>query len=562
MNCTTLPLCCLGKFRISGVLIGALLVGLTQTATAQTCLQNEYNQVQHQNLNCTAGDVKIAKVTNIRDPITGATKTTCFAGSTFNFIADFEIVTTSSRERENVGLYIANNSTTQALTGTCDDNIISPPHQCPGAAAGILCGSDNYHQDPAIAPPDNCGDTSSNDNSATFGSGAERVTLEIDNFKCEAPAGSSTLVLPNCTSWQEPGGNIQCVSNSPGFAYPFNGPGGTPTAIPGAPSKCHCDVISLPITPVTASAIVQKACTTTLTPGPAKFTQNPNTQSPVTCDAGPEGSTVTYTVSITNTSNSGGLVVDQICDSAYGTIIDNSNGKLSACPAGTSGISATNGNCPPGTIAAGGTATCTFSAVVGENLAGLVDTVTANGHSDQNTSSLFTQGSNSVTVTSSDAPSTATVTKGVDSTTAACATVRYNVDVKNTSGADENLSLTGLSDSVFGDLTKCTNTGCTNTGGTLILGTTCGVASNLAGLGTLSGSNGAGSFSSSLPVGGADYTCKFDAQFCSGLDNNKCISNTDKITPSLSGDEAGDKVTVTANTLNVKECLTTTVTSQ
>jgi len=520
-------------------------------------LQDEYNKVNKQKLNCTANDVRIAQVTNIRDPQTGATLTTCFQGTTFSFIADFQILTTSSQARENIGLYIATSSTTQALTGSCVDNIVSPQHQCPGAATGILCGSDNYHEtDP---PPDNCGDTSSGDFSPTFGAGSEKVTLEIDNFTCEAPAGSSTLVLPNCTSWQIPGGTIQCVSPPPSFPYPFNGPGGTPTAIPGSPSKCNCSVISLPITPVTVAPIVQKACNTTITSGTPTFTQNPNTASPTNCDAGAEGSTVTYTVAITNTSNVSGnnVVVDQICDNRYGNVFT-AAGFTPACPAGTVGT-VSNTNCPPTPIAPGTTGTCTFTAVQGEN-AGVTDTVSASGHSSLNTSSTFanTQ-SNPVTVTSSDAPSTAIVTKGVVGTEAACATVRYSVDVHNTSAADEVLTLSALNDSAYGDVTHCTNTGCTNTGGKLILGTTCGVASGSAGLGTLSGSSGAGALSTTISIDG-HYQCQFDAQFCSALDNNSCIQNTDKVTATLAGDES-EAVTETGNTITVKECLTATVTS-
>jgi hypothetical protein len=560
-NTTTSPRC-LGKLVGLGAVVGSLLLGIPQTTSAQTCLLDQYNKVQKQKLNCTAGDVKIAKVTNIRDPKTLQTLTTCFQGSTFSFLADFEILTTSSQARENIGLYIATNSTTQAQTGACVDNIISSAN------------SDNYHTtDPA---PDNCGDTSSNDFSpgvTGFGAGAEKVTLQIDNFMCTAPAGSTTLVLPNCTSWQIPGGTIQCVSMQDAttglFPYPFNGPGATPTAIPGSPSKCNCSVISLPITPVTATAIVQKACTTDTTKGPVAFTQNPNTAFPTTCDAGAEGSTVTYTVSIKNTSTAGNLVTDQVCDDKYGTIYDDGikdskgNRVFSACATGATGYdgTATNVDCPPGPLAVGASAICKFTAKVGENLTGLTDTVTASGHSDLSTTSTFSQSSNTVTVTSTDAPSTAKVTKDVDSTTAACATVRYTVDVKNTSGADENLSLSGLSDTPYGDLTACTNAGCTNTGGTLILGTTCGIDTLKPGLGTLSGSLGGGTFAASLPVGGADYQCKFDAQFCSALTSG-CISSIDQITPSLTADEAGDKITVTSDKVTVKECLTTTVTKQ
>src|ERR1700740_2254572 len=207
---------------LGAVALLAFAAGLTpQPASAQTCLQQEYNEVQKQKLNCTANDVRIAKVTNIRDPKTGNTMSTCFQGTTFSFIADFEILTTSSQARENIGLYIQTDPTKpDALLGSCVDNIISPQHQCAGVSGGpvIQCGSDNYHS--TDTAPDNSGDTSSGDLSPTFGAGAEKVTLQIDNFLCQAPAGSSTLVLPNCTSWQIPGGTIQCVSPSPSFPYP------------------------------------------------------------------------------------------------------------------------------------------------------------------------------------------------------------------------------------------------------------------------------------------------------------------------------------------------------
>jgi hypothetical protein len=531
---------------------------LAATSSAQTCLQNEYNQVQKQKLNCTANDVRIAKVTNIRDPKTGATLTSCIAGATFSFLADFEIVTSSSSPRENIGLYIATNSQTEALTGSCVDNIISPLHQCPGAAAGILCGSDNYHEsDPT---PDNCGDTSSGDFSGTFGAAAEKVTLEIDNFLCEAPAGSTQVQLPNCTSWQIPGGTIQCVSPSPGFPYPFNGPGATPTAIPGSPSKCNCGIIPLGITVQTPSINVAKACNTATTnsPNPPDFT-NLSAPNPSSCTLSPEGGTVTYTVDMVNDkSNFGSVLIDQICDSAYGNIFTAGTftgpacAPGSQCPAGSlAGSSCDNSGttCSAVTIAFGASSTCTFTANQPESTT-VKDVVTVSGHGSA-AGSFGPTSTNSVQVVSNEAPSTATVTKGVVSTTAACATVRYSVDVANTSatGTDETLSLTGLSDSAFGGITSVHDS---------VLGTTCGVATSSSGLGTLSGSSGAGVLPASLPVVGSDYTCQFDAQFCSALVNS-CISNTDSITASLSGDETADKVTVTANSVTVKECLTTTV---
>jgi hypothetical protein len=557
MGTKFLPLLrCITSKRLVVLCVALLAMAITAVpASAQggNCLQNEYNVFNGAAagstsnslaLNCTANDVRIAQVTNIRDPLTGATLSTCFQGTTFSFIADFEILTTSSQARENIGLYIATDSRTQALTGSCVDNIISPQHACSGTTTNppIQCGSDNYHStDPA---PDNCGDTSSGDFSNTFGAGAEKVTLRIDNFSCTAPAGSTTLVLPNCTSWQIPGGTNQCVSPSPSFPYEI-------AAVPGTKSKCNCEVISIPITPVTVAPIVQKACTTNNTPGPAVFTQTPTvTQSPTSCDAGAEGSTVTYTVAITNTSNVSGnnVVVDQICDNRYGNVFT-ASGFTPACAAGTVGT-VSSSSCPPSPIAPGATGTCTFTAVQGE-IKTVTDTVSASGHSSVNASSVFTNTqSNSVTVTSTDAPSTATVTKGVDSTIAACATVRYTVDVHNTSGADEVLTLSAFNDSAYGSITSVQGS---------VLGTTCGVATGSAGLGTLSGSPGAGALSTTIAIDG-HYQCKFDAQFCSALDNNSCISHSNKVSGTLLGDES-EAVTQTGNTLTVKECVTSSTSS-
>jgi hypothetical protein len=521
---------CLGKSSLAALVCG-LLVGLAQTATAQTCLQNEYNNVNKQKLNCTANDVRIAQVTNVRDPLTGAKLASCNAGGTFNFLADFTIVTTSAQARENIGLYIATNSTTQALTGSCVDNIISKQHQCPGAALGILCGSNDYHETDAL--PDNCGDTASSDGGGT---GTEVVTLEIDNFLCEAPAGSTQVVLPNCTSWQIPGGTIQCVSPSPSFPYPFNGPGGTPTAIPGSPSKCNCGIIPLGITLQKPSINVAKACTTNDNPGPPDFT-DPANPTPTSCTIHPEGGTVTYTVDLLNDkSNFGDVVIDQVCDTAYGTVFQAASFSGPACAAGTViGGTINSTSCTNSTIPFGGSHTCTFTVNQPES-ATVSDVVNVSGHGV--TAGTFgPTNSNSVTVVSNEAPSSATVTKGVVSTVAACATERYSVDVANTSGktTDENLKVTALQDSAFGDITTVHDH---------VLATTCTIPQGGA----------------SIPAAGPDYTCTFDAQFCSGLVNG-CISNTDKVTATLSGDESGETVSQTGNTLTVKECLTQTVTS-
>jgi hypothetical protein len=564
MFATTNTSRCLSKLAGLGVVTGALLLALPSTAVAQTCLQNEYNLVQKQKLNCTANDVRIAKVQNVRDPVTGAAITSCVAGSTFNFLADFEIVTTSSQARENIGLYISTSSQTQALTGSCVDNIISPPHPC---GTGQTCGSDNYHE--TDSKPDNCGDTSSSDSSTTFGAGAEKVTLEIDNFLCEAPAGTNQVQLPNCTSWQIPGGTIQCIADPTTYAYPFNGPGGTPTAIPGSPSKCNCAVIPLGVTVQSPAVNVGKACNTgdQTTLPTFSLVNDQLTGSPNSCTTSPEGGTVTYTVEIANDrTNFGSVVVDQVCDTAYGEIF-HANGVTASCNAGTQCAApnnvtgtgcASSTTCSAATIALNGTYDCTFTVSQPE---GITVTNTATGYVHGSSSGTSSGTSNSVSVTSGEAATTGTATKGVNSTTNACATVRYSADIKNTSatGTDETLSLTALADTAFGDLTTCAGStnGCTSNGNANVLGTTCGVAN---GIGTLHGTTGTGALPATIGVG-STYSCLFDAQICGGLTNG-CFTHTNSLNPTVAGEgEPNESVTVTntPSSLNVKVCATTTV---
>jgi len=47
------------------------------------------------------------------------------------------------------------------------------------------------------------------------------------------------------------------------------------------------------------------------------------------------------------------------------------------------------------------------------------------------------------------------------------------------------------------------------------------------------------SVSQTIAVGG-NYKCTFDAQFCSAVDINTCISHTNTVTATLVGDEAGN----------------------
>src|ERR1044071_9360616 len=114
------------------VIVGA---GTLTFAQEQNCIQNEFNVSQGASrtstaakyrLNCTANDVRIAKVSNVRNPATGGQLPSCQSGDTIDFIADFQVVTTASSTRSNIGMYIAKSGTTTAdalsVTNSCADN--------------------------------------------------------------------------------------------------------------------------------------------------------------------------------------------------------------------------------------------------------------------------------------------------------------------------------------------------------------------------------------------------------------------------------------------------------
>ena len=535
----TSPSCTGGLLRL-GLFVGSVLIALPLTATAQTCLQDEYGK----NVQCTANDVRIAKALNVRDPLTGATITSCVANSTFSFVADFQVVTTATA-RENIGLYFATGGQGQAKTGSCSDNIISPQHKNPNVdytanPNAPLLGTTQYEELDTSTPTDSCGDISTGDNN-------QIVTVYVQNAKCQAAAGTNQVSLPNCTSWQQPGGTILCVSPAP--SYPW-----VPAAVPGSPSKCNCDnTFTIPVTVQSPSINVAKACNTSITnsPNPPDFT-NPSAPNPSSCTLTEDGQ-VTYTVFMLNDkSNFGSVVIDQICDSAYGTVFQAAGFSGPSCAKGTvnDGAVGTNTTCSGVTIAFNASATCTFTINQPENTK-VTDSVAISGHGTS-AGTFGPSTTNTVTVTSGEGSSIAAITKGFSGNVGGCATVRYNVQVTNnsTSGTDETLTLSGLSDSTFGSITALS----TNN----VVGTTCGVTAGQPGLGTLSGvtasaSNG-GALSTTIGIG-SSYNCQFDAVICSStLDGQGCFTHSNTVSATLAGDE-GEAVTTSGGGLNVKECL-------
>lgn len=600
-----------------------LLLRASPASAGQRCLQSEFAfSGAHQTLGCTANDVRVAKAINIRNPTTGATLSTCFGGTRFSFLADFLVVTSSTSSRSNVGLYM-NLQDESALTATdssCADNILSPKggpgtpyasHFCTDSS-GVLCGSSHYDElDPQVdskgnPTPDNCGDSTSGDptvcldansnvvscpapaNGSTF-TAAQIVTIEINDFLCQAPTGQTSLVLPNCTSWQIPGGTIQCddLGAEASGSWPFND-----AAVPGTPSKCNCETITLPITPVSYSI------STTKTPNPTSLVE--------------PGGNFTYTVGVTNTSDAslgsfGDIAINQICDNRFGNIAtvkmckggtnalnscstdaDCTGGGTcftpNACAAGSlcsgqctgsgapftcctgAGTGCTNAgsscatpvscSLPSAPIAPGATVSslCSFTGNYSPGTEGtLTDTVTVNGLGEGGGPATANA---SATVTVSEGPATVQTSKTL--VNFGCATARYQVEVDNTSAAmtDESESLTALTDTAYGSITSVHGSG-----NGAVLGTTCGVVN---GLGTLAGTaNGAGTLPATMAPNTGKYICEFDGQFCGtlGTAGTGCTSGLEHVNTVnatvIDDNNEGHTVTgTTSSTLTVDTCFT------
>lgn len=480
---------------LGGLLIGAgpvLAAQLSATLGQGNCMGDRYFQQTGGKLVCTANDIAIASASNIRD-LGGEPLSTCISGSTFSFIADFT-VQLNAQTRYDIGLYFATEGDPNldgAISGTCDANIITPsesPDFVNLDSDGDICGDIDAAHNPQI------------------------VTVEVDNVLCQASPDSSDLLLPNCTSWRQPGSNTVCT--------------GGLDAYPGSPSKCNCDNgFTVPITVETGSLKVTKTVA-----------------DPATATRSEPGGDFTFTVTAENTSSYTDVTLDSICDDTLGTIAQATgaeNCPAGVMPEGTTGILvSTDCSLSPAVILTPGSGySCSFTATVNSQVnpyggtTAVTDTVALNAH-DQSNHPL--QGHDSATVYIKDVPPTAQVIKSLDSLQ--CALVRYQAKVNNLHTASVQLS--GLSDSGFGDVTTLHGS---------VVGTTCGVPEESQGLGTLQALTGAGALPATIPADGS-YTCLFDANFCgsSHIDTLTGILVDDDGVTKLSFDSNSVKVNVTA----------------
>lgn len=480
---------------VSGAFVAGSALGV-QATLAANCIQDQWKAAgNNQKLTCTANDVRVAAASNIRN-LAGEPLDTCTAGSTFSFIADFDVVL-GAQERFDIGLYFATDGDQGgagdgAITGLCSVNIIRPL-----AGNPVPLGSANFIQLDALAQPtDICGDINAANN-------PQIVTVQVDNVLCQDASNppDGLLDLPNCTSWRQGGANGICLSPTDAF--------------PGSPSKCNCDPeFNIPVMVESGNIEVTKSASPSSLPEP--------------------GGTFTFTVHIQNQAQFTSVEINRICDSDHGEIV-NSTGVN--CPAGSIGpISDTTCGDPvwPVTLTAddgfpGGTDeyTCTFDAEITSSMPvpNEQDTVTAYGI-DESDSEVSDSDTAAVAIT--DVAPSAMVTKAFDKIN--CANVTYDVDVENTSTV-EPLDLTALNDSAFGSITSVQGD---------VTGTTCGVA---AGIGSQAGNPGAGAFPATVAIGGT-YSCSFDANFCGTM-------HTNAVTATLKDNDVPTTIMATSDSVTV-----------
>jgi len=463
------------------VVAGAALLALPQSpAWAQSCIQ----EAAGRSIVCTANDVRVAFADHIRD-VAGTSLSQCTAGETFSFIADFH-VTVGATSRYDIGLFFATDGDSNgdgARTGVCSPNIIKAPYLDP-AGSGVTLGSAAV----ANLDGDACGDINTA-NGWGVAQGGKIVTVRVDNVLCKKGA-NGMLSLPNCTSWSQ---NSGVVCSNP------------TQAAPGSPSKCSCDTgFTVPIFVEEGSITVTKDASPPSLPEP--------------------GGEFTFTVGVTNTATLTSLSVDRICDDQFGTIAKVAS--VANCASGPLGpINSTNCDAQVGqTLAAGATLSCTFKAnVTGKGPKDVTDIVSVTGH-DVNNKPL--SGTDSAKVSITDVAPTATAVKTLVGL--ACAEVDYRVRVNNTD-SHESLTLSALSDSGFGDLTKVPNP---PTGTDYLVSTTCSVNQTLPPLGSKDAQNNPTDF----------YECTFRAHYCGG-------SHINTITATV--DDGKTTISPTTNTLTV-----------
>jgi hypothetical protein len=401
--------------RAMGVMLVVLLgVGATvasaqlsgPTQTGEICMQKVFGApvTGSNRLNCTANDIRLSEAIMVSPD-------TCQSGSTFTLTATFETIVTAN-SRYDAGFFFRIDGGDSARgDGT------NATGQCSLSAL-----------DPALEPGEQLdGDTCGDLNSGTYST----VTFVIPDVTCADTDGDGFLNLPNCTSWHSNQGTACNISQTADFR-------------PDTKSKCVCDDdFQVPVTVEDAEITVTKTASPTEVPE--------------------SGGPVTFTVTVTNDATVTDVTIQTIIDDIYGDLHDSANTAVTSntCPALVGTVLGNDASaCPSG--AGCNSATCTFSATPSGNAGGSeTDTVEVCGPQDPppqldpgEENSVC--GSDDATVTFTNEAPDPSVTKDAGPTAATTCSltsdVTYTVTISNPSTID-TLSVSSLTDSVFGDIT-------------------------------------------------------------------------------------------------------------
>jgi hypothetical protein len=421
---------------LAAVGIGLLLITAGKAyADQETVYDGCMQDLAGYSLNCTANDVSLSEVMPgdimILDPCD-------YPGDSTTFRAKFTTVLTA-QARYDVGIFFDVSGDSQkdgALTGSCSVSSLAhtpdPPWLDLDGTKNLFVGVKKGES----GIQDTCGDIDATHN--PLSPEIEITALCVDTD--DPPDGK--LNLPYCTSWRQPGSNELCTGPLP---EQFLG-GWSSGVIPGAPSKCKCDLgFNVPVPVPAATLEVTKGA-------------SPSTVSE-------PGASVLFTVTVKNTAidPNNAVELQSLEDDIYDDITST----------GHDGITSTTCNSmsnPFGSIQPNATYSCTFTALVeGDGGDWETDTVVATGL-DANGETV--SGQDDATVTITDAMPAIQVVKIANPTSVnePGGDVTFTVTITNKSASSDPVTLTSLLDSIYGPLNG--NLDC-KVGTTLVSGASC-----------------------------------------------------------------------------------------
>ncbi len=404
-------------------------------------------------LNCTANDIQVSKVDNIRDADGNEGPVTCQLEEYVTFTADVQIITTAN-ERYDYAVYLPEKGTFSA--------------QDSGGSCSILVGKPDNNPGQNLEPDliDACADiTKAGDSTGIHDYPDSKITI-----LCRDADSSGKADFNYCASWEN--------KEAPGCSVD------DPSA-PGTPSKCRCDTFDIDIRV-----------------DPPEVTKNLASSSESEHDE--PGGNFTYDISIKNPNPGSSMFITSLTDhtdeganGSFETTLDlwGSSNLPSDLTAASDGVYLVSSNCAQpsngGEIAGGGTYTCQFTvhikdtdlATDPEPYDDVIKTAIENSlgepilDGDSCPAGVYPidgeHCSDKVTVTITNLAPTIDVAKtpDTDEILEPGGDILYTVEVTSLADSwDDPLKITSLVDDKFGDLTTLTGSTCT-TGQDLYIGT-------------------------------------------------------------------------------------------